>query len=341
MYDALCRYAKARKDQDKNGFWDGNVPASYETNDKPAKKLGRWINRQCSAYANKKLKKESVDKLEKVGLKWTAMDSKKDMETSEILLRQRVMAQPIRPVAQGTRTVMQTVWPGVTSTARQILVKSGTVVRQVVRHGVGTVRPGVISRPGTTNVGIVGRTGVHPATVISSKAGMSKTVGNTKVTVLPQARPLTVVSSKVGTPTTVGSGKVTVLPQTRPGTLTPLGNRKVTTLPHARPITILSAKAGVPGNAKAIALSQVRQTTIISSKPGIPTTVGGAKVTMIPQVRQPIVINSKQGLSTTVGNAKVTALSQARRGTFVKDCYKHNSCNWNVQCKSSAISSGY
>ncbi len=318
MYDALCRYAKARKDQDKNGLWDGNVPASYETNDKPAKKLGRWINRQRSAYANKKLKKEFVDKLEKVGLKWTAMDSKKELETSEILLRQRVMTQPIRPAAQGTRTVMQTVRPGVASTARPVLIKNGTVVRQVVRQGVGAVRQGVIARPGTTNVSAVARTGVHPATVISAKTGVPIKIGNTKVTALPQARPSTIISSKVGIPTTVVSGKVTGLPQTRPGTLTTVGNTKVTTLPQARPITIVSAKSVLPvttvTSSKATVLPQVRQTTIISSKPGVPNVAGSTNVTTIPQVRQPTTtVISKPGVPATAGNGKVTVLPQTRQ----------------------------
>jgi hypothetical protein len=39
MFDALCKYAKARRVLDANGYWDGNVPASYETEDKPPKKI--------------------------------------------------------------------------------------------------------------------------------------------------------------------------------------------------------------------------------------------------------------------------------------------------------------
>lgn len=107
MYDALCQYASSKRETDKNGHWDGNVPASFETDDKPPKKLGRWVNRQRSAYANKKLKKEFVDKLEKAGLKWTANDSKKDMEQDDSY-RQRLIAQSqrgvIHSVAQSART---------------------------------------------------------------------------------------------------------------------------------------------------------------------------------------------------------------------------------------------
>jgi len=76
MYDTLCKYAQGKRDADKNNYWDGNVPASYETDDKPPKRLGRWVNRQRSAYATNKLKKEFVVKLEKIGLKWTAHDKK-------------------------------------------------------------------------------------------------------------------------------------------------------------------------------------------------------------------------------------------------------------------------
>lgn len=74
MYDALCEYVEAKRLSDPNSKWDGNVPAGYETEDK--KKLGRWVNRQRQAYANKKLKKEFVDNLEELGLKWVAFDSK-------------------------------------------------------------------------------------------------------------------------------------------------------------------------------------------------------------------------------------------------------------------------
>jgi len=76
MYDTLCKYAQERRDSDENSYWDGNVPASHETDDKPPKRLGRWVNRQRSAYATEKLKKEFVIKLEKIGLKWTAHDKK-------------------------------------------------------------------------------------------------------------------------------------------------------------------------------------------------------------------------------------------------------------------------
>ena len=74
MYQVLCDYVKERKDADPNNSWDGNVPANYKTNDEPPKALGRWVNRQRSNYGNKKIKKEHIDKLNAVGLKWAVHD---------------------------------------------------------------------------------------------------------------------------------------------------------------------------------------------------------------------------------------------------------------------------
>mmetsp|Transcript_22915 Transcript_22915/g.35373 ORF Transcript_22915/g.35373 Transcript_22915/m.35373 type:complete len:788 (-) Transcript_22915:926-3289(-) len=70
MYEALCDYVKEKKKSDPGSEWDGNVPANHKTNDNPPKSLGRWVNRQRSAYAKNKLKKEFVDKLNSIGLKW-------------------------------------------------------------------------------------------------------------------------------------------------------------------------------------------------------------------------------------------------------------------------------
>jgi len=84
MYDALCQYSKMKRDLNdlkNNGkTWDGNVPANYKTDDNPPKSLGRWVNRQRSAYTKGKLKKELVDKLEKVGLKWAVHERKGKIE---------------------------------------------------------------------------------------------------------------------------------------------------------------------------------------------------------------------------------------------------------------------
>jgi len=69
MYETLLQYIEDRRKND--GGWDGNVPANYKTNDVPQKALGRWINRQRTAHQKSKLKKEFVDKLNAVGLKWS------------------------------------------------------------------------------------------------------------------------------------------------------------------------------------------------------------------------------------------------------------------------------
>ena len=69
MYDTLKEYADEQVK--KEGQWDGNVPATYRTNDNPPRALGRWVNRQRSAYAKKKLKQDLVDQLNRLGLKWS------------------------------------------------------------------------------------------------------------------------------------------------------------------------------------------------------------------------------------------------------------------------------
>eukprot|EP00559_Dactyliosolen_fragilissimus_P002081 CAMPEP_0184868146 /NCGR_PEP_ID=MMETSP0580-20130426/29324_1 /TAXON_ID=1118495 /ORGANISM="Dactyliosolen fragilissimus" /LENGTH=1157 /DNA_ID=CAMNT_0027368839 /DNA_START=724 /DNA_END=4197 /DNA_ORIENTATION=+ len=84
MYEALCQYVQSRKNMNPNSIWDGNVPASHETSDKPPKRLGRWVNRQRSAYAANKLKNDFVLKLEKLGLKWTMHDTKKSGITEKV-----------------------------------------------------------------------------------------------------------------------------------------------------------------------------------------------------------------------------------------------------------------
>jgi len=69
MFETLCIYVEEQKKGGKS--WDGNVPANYKTKDDPPRALGRWINRQRSAFVKKKLKKEYIDKLNSIGLKWS------------------------------------------------------------------------------------------------------------------------------------------------------------------------------------------------------------------------------------------------------------------------------
>jgi len=70
MYESLSVYAGEKQKQNPNGMWDGNVPANYKTKTNPPLSLGRWINRQRCAYAKKSLKKDHVNQLEALGLKW-------------------------------------------------------------------------------------------------------------------------------------------------------------------------------------------------------------------------------------------------------------------------------
>lgn len=68
MYETLREYVDERKR--KEGSWDGNVPANYRTSDNPPRNLGRWINRQRSAYNQGKLKTRYIESLTDFGLKW-------------------------------------------------------------------------------------------------------------------------------------------------------------------------------------------------------------------------------------------------------------------------------
>jgi hypothetical protein len=77
MYDCLLRYVTELKSANNNkSTWDGNVPANHKTDDNPPRALGRWINRQRSAYGKGKLKKEYVDKLNELGLRWSVHERK-------------------------------------------------------------------------------------------------------------------------------------------------------------------------------------------------------------------------------------------------------------------------
>jgi hypothetical protein len=67
MFETLGAYMRALEKDGKS--WGGNVPACYRTDDNRA--LGRWVNRQRSAFAKSKLKKEYVDRLNAIGLKWS------------------------------------------------------------------------------------------------------------------------------------------------------------------------------------------------------------------------------------------------------------------------------
>ena len=179
MYDALCRYALSKRATDENGHWDGNVPASYETDDKPPKKLGRWINRQRSAFANKKLKNEFIEKLEKAGLKWTANDSKKEIET-DVLMRQRVLAQSQRgPVPQtirsgipGAHLSVPGVRPGVASSVVRAPGTAPRVIPNAVKSSATLQQkghPSIVSKVGAQKV-------VLPARAVASAQGVRSKV---------------------------------------------------------------------------------------------------------------------------------------------------------------------
>lgn len=82
MYETLCTYVEEQKE--KTGRpWDGNVPATYKTvNHDPPRALGRWVNRQRSAYTKSRLKDEYVAKLNEIGLKWSIHERRPKKENA-------------------------------------------------------------------------------------------------------------------------------------------------------------------------------------------------------------------------------------------------------------------
>ena len=326
MYESLVKYANTKREMDKNKYWDGNVPASYETDDKPPKKLGRWVNRQRSAYANKKLKKEFVEKLETAGLKWTAMDSKKDLENSEVLMRQRSMIQTQRPII---RTVPQIGRPGimnvrpplpgarpVISGSRPGVVTSG--VRSTVQ-GTPGARPGVLVsgvRPvAQGTLGVVsgvrpvaqGTLGARPGVLVSGVRPVAQgTVGTVVSGVRPAiqgtvgARPVAVVSGvRPVAQGTVGA----VVSGVRPVIQGTVGARPVAVVSGVRPVaqgtvgTVVSGVRpviqGTVGARPVAVVSGVRPVAqgtvgaVVSGvRPFIQGTVGARPVAVVSGVRQ-------------------------------------------------------
>ena len=83
MYDTLREYAEQQIKKMGGEKWDGNVPANYRTSDNPPRALGRWVNRQRSAFAKKKLKNEFVEKLNVLGLKWSVHHRPDEMDEND------------------------------------------------------------------------------------------------------------------------------------------------------------------------------------------------------------------------------------------------------------------
>jgi hypothetical protein len=71
MYEMLCRYVKERKAVEPTTSWDGIVPVKYKTKDNPPMSLGTWVKSQRSDYGKGKLKKERLDQLNAIGLRWS------------------------------------------------------------------------------------------------------------------------------------------------------------------------------------------------------------------------------------------------------------------------------
>ena len=109
MYEALCKYSQARRSIDKNNNWDGHVPANYETNEKPPKRLGRWVTRQRTAYSSKKLKNEYREKLDKAGLSWEPNENKPMSHSYLAHVQKRQEEKRTLPAVVVQRSLPQTV----------------------------------------------------------------------------------------------------------------------------------------------------------------------------------------------------------------------------------------
>ncbi len=81
MFETLCEFVSDKTRM--GGKWDGNVPANYRTNHDPPRSLGRWINRQRSAYFKKKLKAEYEVRLTELGLKWSVHERRHNFKWSD------------------------------------------------------------------------------------------------------------------------------------------------------------------------------------------------------------------------------------------------------------------
>ncbi|KAL3904251.1 MAG: hypothetical protein SGILL_010141, partial [Bacillariaceae sp.] len=80
MFETLEEYVKEKS---RNGSkWDGNVPANFRTSHDPPRALGRWINRQRSAFGKRKLKAEYESKLSEIGLKWSVHERRPSCHTN-------------------------------------------------------------------------------------------------------------------------------------------------------------------------------------------------------------------------------------------------------------------
>jgi hypothetical protein len=108
-FDILVTYAEERKKRSPHGTWDGNVPANYKTESDPPMNLGRWVNRQRSAYAKGRLKEEFVKKLDDIGFRWMIHSrnvrmSGEDGDTGLVFLEGNLVeksdvVEPLAPIA--------------------------------------------------------------------------------------------------------------------------------------------------------------------------------------------------------------------------------------------------
>jgi hypothetical protein len=174
MYECLCNYAKERR-AENNGIWDGNVPTNHKVDSRPPVNLGRWINRQRSAYAKGRLKPEYVTKLDQTGLKWSMHDQRRsglDYDDDDDFVGEEFLPKSGTPTPQHVPSSNALRASGVGAASAAPVVRTTSVPLRSYPPAAAGVRAtpviGVSSGP-TTPVGV--RSGPLPVVRTATPAG--------------------------------------------------------------------------------------------------------------------------------------------------------------------------
>eukprot|EP00526_Cylindrotheca_closterium_P002923 CAMPEP_0113658962 /NCGR_PEP_ID=MMETSP0017_2-20120614/32062_1 /TAXON_ID=2856 /ORGANISM="Cylindrotheca closterium" /LENGTH=1012 /DNA_ID=CAMNT_0000573397 /DNA_START=113 /DNA_END=3147 /DNA_ORIENTATION=+ /assembly_acc=CAM_ASM_000147 len=174
MFETLCEYVRSKTKD--GGEWDGNVPANYRTEDTPPRALGRWINRQRSAYGKDKLKAEYIEKLNSIGLKWSVH------ERRPISTPDSVRSAPAAVVVRGTPPTASKVAAASTSAAPKPDSATSAAVPPPVANGRPPLAP------------------VKPVVAAAAVAAVKKAPGPTPTAVGSASVPTTTTAATAATP---------------------------------------------------------------------------------------------------------------------------------------------
>ena len=129
MFETLCLYVEEKK-KGEAASWDGNVPANFRTEDIPPRALGRWINRQRSAYGKNKLKPEYVAKLNEIGLKWS-IHERRPTYTTQYTSRPDTVASSTTATVAAKSTTADVLRPSSTSRPDAVTSSMATKVAKI------------------------------------------------------------------------------------------------------------------------------------------------------------------------------------------------------------------